>query len=193
MKYKIIPVDFNDLIKQDNLTVSIIKKEKKKSAESSSLGRRRSSSSSSSSSSSFQKDAHNILFLGFLYFLQGIPLGLKASLPYILTSRQASYTSQALFSLASWPFSLKLLWAPIVDSVFVKHIGRRKSWLVPVQYLIGIFMLFFADYVHDILERKESISGEDINILTGIFFLFTFLSATQDIAVDGWGLTILSK
>ncbi len=29
--------------------------------------------------------------------------------------------------------------------------------------------------------------------LTGIFFMFTFLAATQDIAVDGWALTMLSK
>ncbi len=29
--------------------------------------------------------------------------------------------------------------------------------------------------------------------MTGIFFMFTFLAATQDIAVDGWALTMLSK
>jgi PAT family acetyl-CoA transporter-like MFS transporter 1 len=29
--------------------------------------------------------------------------------------------------------------------------------------------------------------------LTAIFFGFTFLAATQDIAVDGWALTMLSK
>ena len=33
----------------------------------------------------------------------------------------------------------------------------------------------------------------DIYILTAIFFMFTFLAATQDIVVDGWALTILSK
>ena len=48
-----------------------------------------------------------------------------------------SYKQQAEFSLAYWPFSVKLLWAPIVDSCFIKSFGRRKSWLVPVQYLIG--------------------------------------------------------
>ena len=32
-----------------------------------------------------------------------------------------------------------------------------------------------------------------IYILTSIFFMFTFLAATQDIVVDGWALTMLSK
>ena len=82
---------------------------------------------------SSQSDLINILFLFGLYLLQGIPLGLTASLPLILSSRNVSYSDQAWFSLASWPFSMKLLWAPLVDSVYIKRIGRRKSWLVPIQ------------------------------------------------------------
>lgn len=141
------------------------------------------------------KDFHNILFLMFLYLLQGVPLGLTGSLPFILSSRKVSYADQGTFSFASWPFSMKLLWAPVVDSIFFKRIGRRKSWLIPVQYLIGIFMLVFSSYVHRILESDDPNvdTHQDIFVLTAIFFLFTFLSATQDIAVDGWGLTILSK
>jgi len=45
---------------------------------------------------------------------------------------------QALYSLTKWPFSLKLLWAPLVDALYVQKFGRRKSWLLPVQYLIGM-------------------------------------------------------
>lgn len=36
-------------------------------------------------------------------------------------------------------------------------------------------------------------SGPDVLFLTGIFFAFNFLAATQDIAVDGWALTMLSE
>ena len=32
-----------------------------------------------------------------------------------------------------------------VDSVYIQSFGRRKSWLVPVQYMIGIF-LFILSY-----------------------------------------------
>ena len=47
------------------------------------------------------------------------------------------YAQQATYSISSYPFSMKILWAPIVDSVFVARFGRRKSWLGPVQYFIG--------------------------------------------------------
>lgn len=57
-----------------------------------------------------RKDLHNIALLMFLYLLQGIPLGLSGSIPFILSSRKVSYADQGTFSFALWPFSLKLLW-----------------------------------------------------------------------------------
>lgn len=67
----------------------------------------------------------SVSLLLFLYVLQGIPLGLAGSVPLILQSRNVSYTDQAFFSFVFWPFSLKLLWAPLVDSLYVSRFGRR--------------------------------------------------------------------
>jgi len=148
-------------------------------------------------------DRLNIALLMFLYVLQGIPLGIAASIPYLLTSRHISYREQAMFSFVFWPFSLKLLWAPLVDSVYLPAFGRRKSWLVPTQYLIGIFMFILScsSSIAEITEPAADVAadatnaGAGINILllTAMFFMLTFLAATQDIAVDGWALTMLSK
>nr|CAG4650903.1 EOG090X04K8 [Simocephalus serrulatus]SVE94181.1 EOG090X04K8 [Simocephalus serrulatus] len=141
---------------------------------------------------SWRGEGKNIALLFFLYLLQGIPLGLIASIPLILQNRHVSYKEQAEFSLAFWPFSLKLLWAPIVDSVYSSRMGKRKSWLVPVQYLIGLAMLFLSTKVDQYLESGEG-SSPNIKVLTIAFFLLNFLAATQDIAVDGWALTMLHR
>ncbi|KAK3609668.1 hypothetical protein CHS0354_035954 [Potamilus streckersoni] len=139
-------------------------------------------------------DFHNVMLLIFLYILQGIPLGLAGSIPMLLSGRKVSYKEQAIFSFVFWPFSIKLLWAPLVDSMYVKWFGRRKTWLIPTQYLIGIFMLVLSSYVNTILGTEDTASGKvDIIFLTFIFFMLNFLAATQDIAVDGWALTILSR
>ena len=136
-------------------------------------------------------DRWNVFLLLFLYILQGIPMGLTASIPMILQSRHVSYKEQAVFSFVYWPFSIKLLWAPIVDSLFIPRMGRRKTWLVPMQYLIGLFMLFLSYSVSTLLGDH----GEppNVTILTLLFFLMYIFSATQDIAVDGWALTMLSR
>lgn len=132
----------------------------------------------------------NISLLLFLYVLQGIPLGLAGSIPLILQGKNASYKDQAFFSFVFWPFSLKLFWAPLVDALYFTKFGRRKSWLVPTQYLLGIFMLCLSYTVNDLLQRE---GGPDIVTLTSVFFMLAFLAATQDIAVDGWALTMLSR
>lgn len=67
----------------------------------------------------------NVSLLLFLYVLQGIPLGLAGSIPLILQSKNVSYTDQAFFSFVFWPFSLKLLWAPLVDALYCSRFGRR--------------------------------------------------------------------
>jgi hypothetical protein len=68
-------------------------------------------------------------------------MGFAGTLPMILKDRGASYSAIGTFALTSWPFSIKLLWAPLVDSIYNPQIGRRKTWLVPVQILIGVLLI----------------------------------------------------
>ena len=58
------------------------------------------------------QDRRNFLWLVLLYFLQGIPMGLAGgSVPFLLKSH-FSYSQIGVYSLASYPYSLKLLWSP---------------------------------------------------------------------------------
>ena len=137
------------------------------------------------------KDKWSIALLLLLYTLQGIPLGLAASIPMVLQAKKVGYRQQALFSLVSWPFSVKLLWAPLVDSFYSRSFGRRKSWLIPTQYVIGLVMLVLSYYMNDLLGSDNE--PPRVMILTVVFFVLFVCAATQDIAVDGWALTILSR
>ncbi|XP_015795911.1 acetyl-coenzyme A transporter 1 [Tetranychus urticae] len=161
---------------------------------------------SMSFNTSLSGDYGSIFILLVLYILQGIPLGLAGSIPLLLQNYKVSYSQQAIFSLCTWPFSLKLLWAPLVDSMYNKRFGRRKSWLIPTQYLIGLTLFLLSYKIDDLLgplpkdqtgqSTPEStiIPGSPhVYILACVFFFLNFLCATQDIAVDGWALTMLSK
>lgn len=52
----------------------------------------------------------------------------------------------------------------------------RKSWLVPTQYLLGLFMLYLSAKVESLLQSK---GGPDVVTLTAVFFMLAFLAATQ--------------
>lgn len=80
---------------------------------------------------------------------------MSGSIPFILREH-LSYSEIAVFSLAGYPYSLKLLWSPIVDSKFFPSIGRRKSWIIPMQLIIGSIMLAMAYHAEELMTNVRS-------------------------------------
>jgi len=135
-------------------------------------------------------DRLDLMLLLFLYTLQGLPIGLAESIPLLLSERGVSYEDQAQFNSVFYPFSCKLVWAPLVDSIYSKRFGRRKSWLVPAQLCIGVTMLVAAQYT-DTLLGHEGGRSPNVGALLLLFLILNMMAATQDVAVDGWALTLL--
>ena len=54
-------------------------------------------------------DRVHVLILFFLYFLQGIPIGLTFAMPLILSNRNVPYAEQAIFSFSAYSFSMKVI------------------------------------------------------------------------------------
>jgi hypothetical protein len=130
-------------------------------------------------------DRRNFLLLVLLYFLQGLPMGLAlGSLPLML-KRHVSYTQMGVFSLASYPYSLKLLWSPIVDALWSPVVGRRKSWILPIQTLSGVGMIWLSGHVDEMMVKAGEGGGAGVWGFTWWWFGLVFMCATQDIAVDG--------
>ncbi len=71
--------------------------------------------------SAFYGDYGNMAVLLMLYTLQGVPMGLSTTVPMVMAERRIGYQAQAIFSLVSIPFSVKLLWAPLVDRYVTSH------------------------------------------------------------------------
>ncbi|KAG4417968.1 hypothetical protein IFR04_008935 [Cadophora malorum] len=137
-------------------------------------------------------DRRNFGLLVLLYFLQGVPMGLATgSVPFLLKPYM-SYSALGVFSLASYPYSLKLLWSPVVDAVWSPKLGRRKSWIMPIQMLSGIGMIWLGARVKEMMVTAGADGGAGIWGFTGWWFFLVFMCATQDIAVDGWALTLLT-
>ena len=131
------------------------------------------------------QDRRNFLLLVLLYFLQGIPMGLATgSVPFLL-KKYLNFGQIGVFSLASYPYSLKLLWSPIVDAVWSPKVGRRKSWILPVQLVSGIGMLYLGSRAEEMMRSAGADGGEGVWGFTTWWFMLVFTCATQDIAVDG--------
>jgi PAT family beta-lactamase induction signal transducer AmpG len=113
-------------------------------------------------------------------------MGFSAGLPLLLTGSvlQAWMTEAGvdlgtigLFALVGLPYTVKFLWAPLLDRfTLVRLLGRRRGWLVVIQVVL---MLVIAG-----LGLTDP--AEDPLVVALAALLVTFFSASQDIVVDAY-------
>jgi MFS family permease len=120
--------------------------------------------------------------LSALYFVQGMPFGFQATaLPIYLRTQGVSVEAIGFVGLLSLPWILKALWAPLVDRYGSARIGRRKSWILPLQAALAATCALAA---------FVPVQGTLLGLL-GLIFLMNLFAATQDIAVDGFAVDSL--
>lgn len=122
--------------------------------------------------------------LGSLYLSQGIPNGFfRQAAPVIFRERGMSLEEIGLTALLYLPWAFKFLWAPLVDRFYSRKLGRRRSWIVPLQLLTAALVLLLATW-----DPTSSLW-----ILVLIIGLINLASATQDAATDGYAVELLSR
>lgn len=129
----------------------------------------------------FTKQMLTCIFTGFS---SGLPLFFIIQLlPAWLLSYGVTVKTIAAFSLTQLPYVLKFLWAPLLDRYsLIPFLGRRRSWMLVTQIglLIGIA-------VYGMLDPQAQLKWVVI-----LSIVVSFLSATQDVAVDAFRREILS-
>lgn len=122
-----------------------------------------------------------VLAMLFLGFSAGLPFPLVfATLSAWLATAGVSKASIGMFAWIGITYSLKWIWAPLVDRLalpgLTAWLGRRRSWMLVAQ--LGVAAALLA------LSRADPSSQ-----LAGVAWLalaVAFCSATQDIALDAW-------
>jgi len=122
-----------------------------------------------------------VLVILFLGFAAGLPLALSGS-TLVVWMRQSGVDlgTIGLFTLVGMPYTLKFLWAPVVDALDVpllsKWLGRRRGWLVMSQLLLMASIVFLA-FCNPAVSPWLVAFGA---------LLVAFASATQDIVIDAF-------
>jgi PAT family beta-lactamase induction signal transducer AmpG len=127
-----------------------------------------------------------VLFLGFS---AGLPLALSGS-TLLVWMREAGVDlgTIGLFALVGTPYTLKFLWAPVVDALDVpvlsSLVGRRRGWLLFSQLLliVSIVLVAFCDPV-----------SSPWYLIFGAALFVAAASSTQDIVVDAFRIESLSE
>ena len=117
-----------------------------------------------------------------LGFASGLPLPLSSStLQAWLTVENISIVTIGLFALTGLPYTLKFLWAPLVDRFVPIPVGRRRAWMLLTQALLALLLAGLAQ-----LDPHNALL-----LIAGFALMIAFFSATQDIAFDALRTDIL--
>ena len=122
-----------------------------------------------------------VLIVLLLGFSAGLPLALSGeTLRVWMADRGVDLGTIGLLSLAGLPYTIKFIWAPVVDALDVpwlsRRLGRRRGWLVASQLLLIGTILF--------LGTRDPIAAPLVVGLGAL--LVAFASATQDIVIDAY-------
>jgi MFS transporter, PAT family, beta-lactamase induction signal transducer AmpG len=115
-------------------------------------------------------------------------LGFSSGLPFYLVGNTFGYwlrdehTSLTAIGFLSWvgiAYSLKFLWAPLMDRVdlpLFKRLGHRRGWMMFSQIVIGLALCAMGA------------TGTNVGLgrLGACALIVAFASSTQDIVVDAW-------
>ena len=127
-------------------------------------------------------------------FSSGLPLLLTGSLLQAwLKEANVDLGTIGLFGLVGLPYTLKFVWAPVLDRYVPPVFGRRRGWMLSAQVALFVFIAALGTIDVDALARG---SGEGwlhpaayvALVAVGV----SFFSATQDIVIDAYRRESLS-
>ncbi|MFP4294526.1 MAG: AmpG family muropeptide MFS transporter [Halothiobacillaceae bacterium] len=122
----------------------------------------------------FNRKQAVILVLGFA---SGLPLLLTSgTLQAWLTLEGIDIKAIGMFALAGLPYTLKFLWAPLLDRFVPPILGRRRGWMLLTQLALMVALAGMA----------MTDPSEQLWQMATLALMVAFLSASQDIALDAW-------
>jgi MFS transporter, PAT family, beta-lactamase induction signal transducer AmpG len=129
-----------------------------------------------------------VLIVLFLGFSAGLPLALSGSTLLVwMRETGVDLGTIGLFALVASPYTIKFLWAPVVDALDVpvlsRLFGHRRGWLLLSQILL-IFAIVFLAFCNPATSPWLVAFGA---------LLVSAASATQDIVIDAFRIESLSE
>ncbi len=117
-----------------------------------------------------------------LGFASGLPLALTGgTLQAWLTMANVELATIGLYAYVGLPYTVKFLWAPIMDRIVPPWLGRRRGWMIVTQ--LGLVAALTA----------MALTGPTMvpHIFAAIALGVAFVSASQDIVFDAYRTDVL--
>ncbi|MBY0372087.1 AmpG family muropeptide MFS transporter [bacterium] len=123
-----------------------------------------------------------MLAVFLLGFSSGLPLLLVGgTFKFWMAEAKVNLATIGAFALVQTPYSMKFLWAPLLDRYAPPFLDRRRGWILIFQLALAAALCLFSFF-----DPQTNLAA-----LAGVCLLVAFLSASQDIAIDAYRREVL--
>ena len=116
--------------------------------------------------------------IALVYLIEGFPMGVHELWPIYLRRHGASLAEVGLLSALGFAWTLKVLWSPLID-----RFGERRQWVAGSMAVMTAAILWISQ------SDPRSISTP----LWVALCVYCLASATQDIAIDAYSISITER
>lgn len=127
------------------------------------------------------KRTKDLIVVTAMGFASGLPFPLVGgTLQAWLTKEGVDLATIGIFTVITFPYSFKFIWAPFFDHFSTPWLGKRRGWILTCQVLIliGLTMMITS-------------TPSNLALLSVFAFSVAFFSASQDISIDAYRTEIL--
>lgn len=119
-----------------------------------------------------------LAFIGMMYIATVFPAGFTSSFVSTLFRTEGMALEHFwIFALPAVPYWLRWAWAPVVDSYWIRSVGRRRSWIIPCTILTTAAYCSLAAF-----EPVPSALWAIVSIL----IVKSIFASTQEVAIDAY-------
>ena len=119
-----------------------------------------------------------------LGFASGLPLALTGgTLQAWMAVEGVDLRTIGIFTLVGLPYTVKFLWAPLMDRYALPFLGRRRGWILAAQLVLLILIVAMG------LSSPKNAPW----LVALLALLIAFTSASQDIVVDAYRTDLLRE
>lgn len=125
-----------------------------------------------------------VTLLCAMYFAQGVPWGFMtvALISYLAARGVSDADAGNLTAIVLVPWTFKLVWGPLIDTMTMRSMGRRRSWIIGAELMMALSLLGLL-WMGDL--------SDNLWMLGCMFFLHNCFASLQDVATDALAVDIL--
>ena len=125
-----------------------------------------------------------VFMLCAMYFAQGVPWGfmVTALVSFLLQQGISDTEAGMLTAVVLIPWTFKLIWAPLIDTITIRSMGRRRPWIIGAELMMAISLL-------GLLIMGDP--AQNLRMLWWMFFIHNCFASLQDVSTDALAIDVL--